>query len=226
MLLNKGTKIAIWGTGLYARKLYKLERKKYEVVCFYDNNKEKWGQKLYGIPVRQWNNQDNIKIIIASSYWEEILKQLLGQDLRLLHDVIPFHFLHCRSIEYGVLKKISGGGKNILPLIQKLKDSKKVAVIYGNCQTTILRKILLLNPYFADKFFFIIIPTVCDYNTGEEMRELWDTLLEHDEFWEQIDLFLCQKVNESNRFCCDLATEFSGKIIFKMPSDYDYEYFF
>ncbi len=207
MLLNKGTKIAIWGTGLYARKLYKLECKKYEVVCFYDNDKEKWGQKLYGIPVKQWNNQDKIKIIIASSYWEEILKELLGQGLRLLDDVIPFHFLHCRSIEYDVLKKASGGVKNILFLIQKLKASKKIAVIYGNCQTGMLRKILMFNPYFVNKFFFIVIPAICDYNAGEEMRKLWRTLLAHDEFWKEIDLFLCQKVSESNRFCSDLATD-------------------
>ncbi len=116
MLLNKGTKIAIWGTGLYAKKLYKLECNNYEVVCFYENDKEKWGKRLYGIPVKKWNRQDNVKIIIASSYWEEILKQLLEQGLRLLYDVIPFYFLHCKSIEYGVLNKISGGGGQIFCL--------------------------------------------------------------------------------------------------------------
>lgn len=208
MVLEKRTKIAIWGTGLYAKKLYKLECKEYEVVCFYDNDKGKWGQKLYGIPVKEWrHHQKNVKIIIASSYWEEILKQLLEYGLQLLHDVIPFHFLHCKSIRYHELKNISMEGTDILYLMQKLKGSKKLAVIYGNCQTAMLREILLLNPCFADKYFFIIIPTVCDYNAGEEMRELWNTLLEHDGFWKQIDLFLCQKVNESNRFCCDLATD-------------------
>lgn len=29
----------------------------------------------------------------------------------------------------------------------------------------------------------------------------------HDEFWGQIDLFLCQKVNPSNRFCPALASD-------------------
>ncbi len=91
--------------------------------------------------------------------------------------------------------------------MKKLKASKKIAVIYGNCQTAMLREILLLNPSFEDKYFFIVIPTVCDYNAGEEMRELWNTLLANDEFWKQIDLFLCQKVNGANRFCSELATD-------------------
>lgn len=214
-MLDQGIQIAIWGTGLFARKFYQIEHKNYEVRCFYDNNREKWGQMLYGIPVKKWNGHDTPKIIIASSYWQEILEQLSEQGLRVFYDVIPFQFLHCKSIDYHVLKNIPGGMNSAYSLC-KLKGTRKVAVIYGNCQTLKLREILLLNPSFADKYFFVTIPAICDYNAGKKARELWNTLLSHDEFWKQIDLFLYQKVNETNRFCCELATD---HIVKKLSSD-------
>lgn len=207
MMLNKGEQIAIWGTGAYAKKVYMLESKNYEVVCFYDNDKSKWNQEIYGIPVRKWDGRHDIKIIIASSWWEEIIEQLLKDGLHMLDTVMPYHLVACQCIHYSDLRAISKRCYDLQFSIQQLKGTRKVAVIYGNCQTLLLREILLLNRSFADQYFVIEIPAVCDYNGGEEARELWNTLLAHDEFWSQIDLFLCQKVNESNRFSRRLATD-------------------
>lgn len=215
-MLDKGEQIAIWGTGMYAKKVYMLQSKNYEVVCFYDNDKTKWNQEIYGIPIKKWDHRRDIKIIIASSWWEEIIEQLLDEDLHVLENVIPYHLVSCQCIHYNDLRKISKWCYDIEFPIKQLKGNRKVAVIYGNCQTLLLREILLLNRSFADQYFFIAIPAVCDYNAGEEARELWNTLLAHDEFWSQIDLFLCQKVNESNKFCRDLATD---NIIGKLASD-------
>lgn len=215
-MLYKGEQIAIWGTGMYAKKVYMLESKNYEVVCFYDNDKTKWNQKIYGIPIKKWDNRHDIKIIIASSWWEEIIEQLLDDGLRMLDTVIPYHLVSGQCIHYNDLRKISKWCYDIQFSIQQLKGTRKAAVIYGNCQTLLLREILLLNRSFADQYFFIVIPAVCDYNAGEEARELWNTLLAHDEFWSQIDLLLCQKVNESNRFCRELATD---NIISKLSSN-------
>lgn len=207
MMICEGCRIAIWGTGYYAKKFYLLEHKNFEVVCFYDNDKKRWGQELYGIPVKQWDNDKNVKIIIASSYWEEILKGLLEDGLRLLYDIIPFQFLHSRNISYRVIDNLRREGVDVLQLLQELKGSRKIAVIYGNCQTAMLGEILLINSSFADKYYFVIIPSVFEYNSGVEWRDLWDKLLEHAEFWRQVDLFLCQNVSVSNKFCPKLATD-------------------
>lgn len=215
-MLYKGEQIAIWGTGMYAKKVYMMESKNYEVVCFYDNDKTKWNQKIYGIPIKKWDNRHDIKIIIASSWWEEIVEQLSEDGLRMLDTVIPYHLVSEQCMHYNDLRKISKWCYDIQFSMQQLKGNRKAAVIYGNCQTLLLREILLLNRSFADQYFFIVIPAVCDYNAGEEARELWNTLLAHDEFWSQIDLFLCQKVNESNRFCRELATD---NIIRKLSSN-------
>lgn len=205
-MLDKNEKIAIWGTGLFAKKFYQMEYKNYDIVCFYDNDSEMWNKELYGIPVKKWDNNREIKIVIASSYWREILTQIQNYDLQLLDDVIPYLFVHCRSLEYRVLQAISNKGE-FVSLLRQLKGHRKIAVIHGNCQINILRELLLLIPSFSKEYFFIEIPAVFDYNASEEKRELWNTLLAHDEFWKQIDLFLCQKVNQTNRFCPALASD-------------------
>lgn len=202
---------------MYARRVYGLECKNYKIVCFYDNDKTKWGQKICGIPVRRWEKSDNIKIIIASSWWEEIVDQLLACNLRFLDDVIPYFFLSASSLSYDLLRKYQyvGNGNNQF-VFERLKDTgKQIAVIYGNCQTIMLREILLLNISFARKYFFIVIPAVCDYDAGEEARQLWNLLLDDTEFWKQIDLFICQNVHESNKYCSRLATD---KVMKKLSS--------
>ncbi len=205
-MLDKNDKIAIWGTGLYAKKFYLMEYKNYDIVCFYDNDSKMWNKELYGIPVRKWDDNREIKVVIASSYWQEILAQLQNYGLRLLNDAIPCQFVHCKSLEYRVLQTISDR-VGFQSLLRQLKGHRKLAVIHGNCQVSILRELLLLFPSFSKEYFFIEIPAVFDYNAGEEKRKLWDILLTHDEFWGQIDLFLCQKVNSSNRFCPALASD-------------------
>ncbi len=214
-MLDKNDKIAIWGTGLYAKKFYLLEYKNYDIVCFYDNDSKMWNKELYGIPVRKWDDNREIKVVIASSYWQEILTQLQNYGLRLLNDAIPYQFIHCKSLEYRMLQTISDR-VGFLSLLRQLKGHRKLAVIHGNCQVSILRELLLLFPSFSKEYFFIEIPAVFEYNASEEKRNLWDILLAHDEFWGQIDLFLCQKVNSSNRFCPALA---SGHLIKKLSPD-------
>lgn len=207
MLINKGEKVAIWGTGSYAKKVYLLERKNYDIVCFYDNDETKWEGELYGHPIKQFDPNNKTKIIIASECWEEISKNLCNHNLRLLREIIPYQFIHCEDVSYHLLRNMlkichTGG---VVDLINRMKDHRKVAVIYGNCQTDILRPLLLMNRFFAQKYFFVQIPVVYAYDSD---KILFDMILDDTDFWECIDLFLCQKIHQGNRFSRKLETEY------------------
>lgn len=202
-MLQKGEKIAIWGTGFTAKKAYYLDCTDYQVVCFYDNNETKWGTELYGVPVKKYEKSDNLKIVISSTYWKEIAKQLIKDGLRILEDFIPHYYLCGNIISYRELFDL--GYEKIPVMMKKLRWLKKIAIIYGNCQTPIISKILLLSPAFSEEYFFIEIPAVHEY--ASRMKRQWDILLKDDNFWEQIDLFIYQKVSETNRFCDKLATD-------------------
>lgn len=45
-------KAVIWGAGSTGRQVYESEHDAVEVVCFVDNDKKKWGTKLYDLEVR------------------------------------------------------------------------------------------------------------------------------------------------------------------------------
>lgn len=202
-MFQKGEKIAIWGTGFTAKKAYYLDCTEYKTVCFYDNNETKWGTELYGIPVKKYEKSDGLKIVIGSAYWKEIAAQLIDEGLQLGKDFIPYHFLCNSIINYREL--FSFGPEKILSLMQKLKERKKIAVIYGNCQTPILSRVLLLSHAFSKDYFFVEIPAVHEY--ASRMKKQWDTLIKDNTFWQQVDLFIYQNVSEDNRFCNGLATD-------------------
>ena len=89
-----------------------------------------------------------------------------------------------------------------IDLINSAKKTfnKKAAIIFGNCQTGQLAKILINNPTFYKNYFIIQLPMVCDYN---------DLSLKYfqENFWSVCDLFISHHVNENNRFSPLLATK-------------------
>lgn len=204
-MLKKGEEIAIWGSGSTAKKTYYLRCRDYKVVCFYDNNKAKWGSEIYGIPIIKFNDKARLKIIISSVHWKEISGQLMQAGLKPFTDFIPYCFLGNSFISYEELFEL--GCHNISELIQELKGQREIAVLYGNCQTAILANILSMEQSFSEKYLIVKIPAVCDYiSKGGRHKVCWDHLLEQNEFWKQIGLFIYQKVAVTNRFSEKLAT--------------------
>ena len=45
----------------------------------------------------------------------------------------------------------------------KTKSSKKVAIVYGNCQTININDFLLNHVQFTNKYFIVKIPAICNY---------------------------------------------------------------
>lgn len=80
-------KVIIFGAGLGGKRAARFLRKRYEVVGFADNSKEKHGTRFMGkliIAPEELAGQDVDLIIIASMYAYDIFGQLqkLGIDMR------------------------------------------------------------------------------------------------------------------------------------------------
>lgn len=78
---------------------------------------------------------------------------------------------------------------------------KKLAIIYGNCQTSVIEKILNANKEFRKRYKIISIPRVCTWD------DRFEYLVTKDSIWQFIDLFIYQSVSKNNKFSCMLNTD-------------------
>ena len=83
----------------------------------------------------------------------------------------------------------------------KKQSEKKVAIIFGNCQTEKLKNFLLNNKIFIEKYFVIQIPPVCNYLADKNIAYF------QENFWSLCDLFISQRISNDNRFNPVLATQ-------------------
>lgn len=90
-----------------------------------------------------------------------------------------------------------------LEMIHTIKKhtDKKVAIIWGNCQTGKLQRFLMNNYIFAQNYLVVQIPAVCEY-LNEERANLF---LEN--FWSLCDLLISQRISNNNRFSAKVATQ-------------------
>lgn len=108
-------KIAIWGTGRMAKTFYILYCKEFEVTCFFDNKaescKEEECEKLWGIPILRWSSENTYKIVIATSFWQEIADQLNGYGLLPFKDYVLWKYVaNCESVLYSEIYKLMNMG--------------------------------------------------------------------------------------------------------------------
>ena len=194
-------KVALFGGGYIAQKKYFLFDDLFTVECCYDNDKTKWGDVLYDVPIRKWEKQKNTAyIIITVVSWEEIALQLEEEGLELVKDYLPFYVfddLSYASLYY--LRKNYFNGKYLNKELDysALLADKKLAVTYGNCQTIVYEKALRLNSAFREEFMIISIPRIFEYTFEAELIEFF---LNDKKFWNSIGLFIYQYVSENNRF--------------------------
>ena len=99
--------------------------------------------------------------------------------------------------------------ENCLSLLDSLKKKKnrKLAILFGNCQTDRLIGYLMDNAVFAKEFILLRLPAVCGYN-----EESYHYLEEG--FWGLCDLLISQHVSKSNRFSPQLGTQ---ALVQKLP---------
>lgn len=102
-------KVIVFGTGEDGHKTVKyIATSKAEIVCFADNNPEKWTTKFYGKPIVDPESIDHYDfdfiIVATASYWKPIRKQLLQYGIPARKILMPYGRM--RSRELSLFKSI------------------------------------------------------------------------------------------------------------------------
>lgn len=91
-LILKNCNVIVWGTGSYLVSLYaETDISKLNIRCFFDNNRSKADEVLFGIPIKipsaQFIEKGDVIVIISMLYSEQIIEQI-RYDLKLDNDII------------------------------------------------------------------------------------------------------------------------------------------
>ncbi|MCI8938512.1 MAG: hypothetical protein HFH12_00755 [Dorea sp.] len=155
---NKGETIAIWGTGLWGKRLFYKYRVEYLVTCFIDNSPR--SREFYGVPVVHAKelNKLNCKILIAVQEYGDICVQCEKEGKSFYEDYLPYFLFEYNQIP-------------IIPLYDLAKDQikkffhiflqgKKSVLIIGNCQTSKIKPSMMTSTQFDKEYIFVDIPMV------------------------------------------------------------------
>ena len=197
-------KIAIWGTGNIGRSIFYKLRGKEEIVCWYDD--ESSGGILYNVEVREYCKKKNgEKIVVADSNWNDICMRLQKSGLQIIDDYVPYWFYNKNMIGWKNL--LSMTKESVKKSLLHLKENRRIAIVYGNCQTELIQRFLTESEELMSKYIFINIPRVC-----QEDDLVWNDLIESGIF-SFCDLFIYQIVLDNNRFGLTRSTSNIQKLL-------------
>lgn len=97
---------AIFGSGTDGRDFYEKMHEFIKIECFFDNAKSKWGKKIYGLPVCEFNDslvkKRNIVIFVCTTYFR---KKICNQ-LHQLGLIVDIDFVDWNDFQKMVVKKV------------------------------------------------------------------------------------------------------------------------
>lgn len=193
--------IAVWGTGKRARKFICMYRSKFDIVCCYDNNENDENRFCEGVPVRKYDSNKTTSIVIASSFWNEIVPQLMEDGKIVGKDILIDVFIKniVKYEDWVTLSRLIGNQKFD---VKGLAMGRKASIVYGNCQTRAVENVLAYSDEFNKEYWILSIPRVCEWNKGYDLHYF----LGDSKFWEMIELFIYQHVADTNSYSLELAT--------------------
>lgn len=153
--------------------------------------------------------------MIASPNWEEVAVQLRNSGKKPFADFMPSdaYIYNLKGMNYHKIYQLCAliADRSEIQFHRNaiLKD-KKLAVIYGNCQTQFYQQLLALCAPFCEDYIVVKTQGVCNYSCAEDY---WENLLHNTCFWENVDLFIYQSVEKTNRFSPQVATDYILKLL-------------
>lgn len=203
LLWKRKQKIAIFGTGEIGKITYYKYRTIYDVVGFIDNNPDSDGE-LYGIKIYKPSEfievcmKADCKILVASEkYWKDMCEQLSESHLEIYDHYIPYWCLDYNEIDFYNLNAIVPSGK-LKYVLEKMRGEKKVAIIYGNCQADGVKRYIINNVEFSQRYIVYKIPAIWDV---EKLKRVIDS----EDLWSECELLITQNIRDENSF----GSEFS-----------------
>ena len=89
--------VIIYGTGSFGRNAFAAVRSRVNVVGFADSSSSRWGDEILGNPVLSPQDAvglDTALIVVASTYWTEILEKLLSLKVRINRLIVSAEIPH------------------------------------------------------------------------------------------------------------------------------------
>lgn len=212
MVWKQGAAVAIWGSGLNAEKVYVKYAGKYDIRIVVDNFKNKdnvFNKKIVSaeefFATQEYNG---LKIIIASDKWKEISEQLKEKGLRAGEDFLPYIMLNAQNIEIKQVLELCKTDE-IENFIECMKQSRKMAIFWGNCQINGITEFCLHNEEFDRKFMVLCFPNLW---CTKQLLEVCDC----EAIWKKCDLLVVQKIRTDNYMGIQVSDEYRCKYVLNL----------
>lgn len=202
---DEGTKIAIWGTGVRAKKFYLQFRDYFQVICFIDTYNEI--SPIRDIPVykpENYKQKEKIVIAIEDNYSVCLQCQNLGWEIS--KNYLPYDMVNTSEIDYIKLWKLLQG-KDVENVLSTIISNKKILLLVGNCQIENVGKLLMSSRQISGEYIWVKIPPI-HLLTGEE-----EIILNKSEFlFDACELCITQTISREH-FSKFLTTENIKRLI-------------
>ncbi len=203
---EKGTEIAIWGTGRRARKFYLRYRHYFKVKFFIDNHpKENRLDQIDIILPRQLTDR-KIKIVVAIDNYKEVCSQCKGFGMSFFDDYLPYDLIDFDSVDLIKLWDLLEESE-MEEAFHKIAGHKPFSILMGNCQIPVIKKILLSSRQFREQYFILDVPLI-HVITHKDL----DMIEKCTFVFRECSLYITQYINSDNSFAPFYATENIRKI--------------
>jgi hypothetical protein len=145
-------------------------------------------------------------IDISSSLESNIINLLFNNEMIFNKNFTTLWTIKSQLVDsdysYTKLHEAISINRPIGDIIKCLKHDKLLCCIYGNCQITVISRMLCSSSEFAKKYVIIQLPEIFKVEEYNHDYESFESLLG------ATDLFIYQHVNKENRFGYKLSTDY------------------
>ncbi len=200
-------KLVIFGAGKLGNTLYYNVSDQFEVV-FYIDNKNVQPEQANGKPIykpdyllsgREWDYVliSSVRFIKEMSNQLESMGFSYGDRYLTPYDVMA----NPRMIDAG---NYLGCRRDLfLQQITRVLNGRRICVLFGNCQTETVSRLLVSVPQFHEKYLLIKIPAIYDPSCRKAVQLLIDSGV-----FGRCSLLISQHIEKTNRFFEGLSSDF------------------